>query len=229
MIYANNWFNKKSKKSLDKVSTNLDFDSKDTSKTVTSLNAKTVTSLNELLSQLKQIEFNIDNNIFKDQKSKIEFNQAIKKKVSKTLKSIISQENIYDPTGPIIYDPTGPIPFPKNVDLDDKYSSETFDNLIYLKIYFAAESIYNITGKAKASIHVSNDQLPPLLRDFPNIPSLTNKQLASLFGIPHKDLISVSIEEFVQPDSFSEQGIFNPEKTYKVTFERKVPVNEEPF
>lgn len=210
MIYANNWFNKKS---LDKVSTNLDSDFKDTS--------KTVTSLNELLSQLKQIEFNIDNNIFKDQKSKIEFNQAIKKKLSKTLKSIISQENIYDPTGPI--------PFPKNVDLDDKYLSETFDNLIYLKIYFAAESIYNITGKAKASIHVSNDQLPPLLRDFPNIPSLTNKQLASLFGIPHKDLISVSIEEFVQPDSFSEQEIFNSEKTYKVTFERKVPVHEEPF
>lgn len=210
MIYANNWFNKKS---LDKVSTNLDSDFKDTS--------KTVTSLNELLSQLKQIEFNIDNNIFKDQKSKIEFNQAIKKKLSKTLKSIISQENIYDPTGPI--------PFPKNVDLDDKYLSETFDNLIYLKIYFAAESIYNITGKAKASINVSNDQLPPLLRDFPNIPSLTNKQLASLFGIPHKDLISVSIEEFVQPDSFSEQEIFNPEKTYKVTFERKVPVHQEPF
>lgn len=108
MIYANNWIKKDNSKSLDKISTDLNSDSKDVS--------RLVTTLNEFLSQLKQIEFNIENIEFKDEKSKIEFNQTAKKKLSKTLKSITSLENIYDPTGPI--------PFPKNVDLDDKFEQK---------------------------------------------------------------------------------------------------------
>lgn len=137
----------------------------------------------------------------------------------------------------ITYVPTGPIPFPKYpvdfpkypVDLDDHVAKfkvvEVFDNSIYLKAYNAADNIFNPSGTAKVSIEVTKDQLPPALLQLPSAISLSNKEVAEMFGVPAKTLLAVTVQS--TSDGFDPFSDIEP--IYTVTFERTVTKEDDLF
>jgi len=110
--------------------------------------------------------------------------------------------------------------------LQTKYKAlETFDNSIYLKAYTAADNLSNSVGVAKVKVQVQRDELPSAIIQMPSGMSLTNQEFADLFGIPSKDLLSVSVEmESDGSDPFSDI-----EPIYTVTFERTIPKDGDIF
>jgi len=145
-------------------------------------------------------------------------------KLAKTMNDIDSGIE----SNPLMYDKYGKIPFPK-IDLDtnlDKYKVlQTFDNSIYLKAYAAADNLSNSVGVAKIKVQVQKDELPPALAEIPSGMSLSNQELADLFGIPFKDLLSVSVE---MPSDGSDP-FSDIEPIYTVIFERTIAKNGDIF
>jgi hypothetical protein len=145
-------------------------------------------------------------------------------KLTKTIHDIDSKIE----SNSLVYEKDGKIPFPK-IDLNKhlaKYKVlETFDNSIYLKAYTAADNLSNSVGVAKVKVQVQKDELPPALIQMPSGMSLSNQEVADLFGIPPKDLLSVSVEMASDgSDPFSDI-----EPIYTVTFERLIPKDGDIF
>jgi hypothetical protein len=95
-----------------------------------------------------------------------------------------------------IYQPLGDIPFPK-VDLDKEFSKfkslNTFNNSIYLEAFNKANNISSTTGSTTVTVEVTKDQLPPALLELPSGVSLSNNEVADMFGLPLKKLLSISV------------------------------------
>ncbi len=103
-----------------------------------------------------------------------------------------------------------------------KYKSvEAFDNSIYLQAFNSADNIWHESeGTAKITLEVTKDQIPPVIMQLPSGMALSDQEVAEAFGLPAKDLVSITIE--VVKDA--------PMDLYKVQIERRVyPTSDDIF
>ena len=176
---------------------------------------KKVISIKPQVQQYEQLPLFIDdyaNNQIKPlDLNKINFDSVLQKLSKKISQLDLSQ----------VYQPSGDIPFPK-VDLDKEFSKfkslNSFNNSIYLEAFNKANNISSTTGSTTVTVEVTKDQLPPALLELPSGVSLSNNEVADMFGLPLEKLLSISVS-IVNDNPLHDFD----DPIYKVDIERTVP------
>ncbi len=189
---------------------------------------KKVISIKPQVQQYEQLPLFIDD-YANNQIKPVDLNKINLDSVLQKLSKKISQLDLSQ-----IYQPLGDIPFPK-VDLDKEFSkfkslnsfnnSIYFTNPIYLEAFNKADNISSSKGSTTVTVEVTKDQLPPALLELPSGVSLSNNEVADMFGLPLEKLLSISVS-LVDDDLFSEPG---DEPIYKVAIERTVSKSDDFF
>jgi len=167
---------------------------------------KSVKTTKKVVSSGEQLPLFIDDYATNINNVKPDLDKLISK-LSKKLTSLNSNAFL---SNQVFYDPNGKIPFPK-------------EENIYLDAFNKAAAFsFKSGGTSSITIEVTQDQIPAVIMELPPGMVLTNEEVAEAFGLPLKDLISISIEVCQN----SENHLI---KTYKVTIERQNPEYDDLF